>query len=124
MLEGHEFLLRARLDTASLEAWIEAGWLVPRQAGAELSFNELDLARAGLIRDLRDAMGVNDEGIAIVLDLLDQMHGLRHALRQVGSAVQSLPEPLQREILAQLRRGPQETPDPMAGPQPSGQGGG
>ena len=76
MLGSRDFLLRARLDAASLEAWIEAGWLVPRRTGPERVFSELDLARAWLIRDLRDGMGVNDEGIAVALDLLDQVHGL------------------------------------------------
>jgi chaperone modulatory protein CbpM len=103
MFEGREFLLRARLNAASLEAWIEAGWLAPRQAGPEPAFSEFDLARACLIRDLRDAMGVNDEGIAVVLDLLDQMHGLRHALRRLSGALHSVPEPLRREVLARLQ---------------------
>jgi chaperone modulatory protein CbpM len=53
MLGSRDFLLRARLDAASLEAWIEAGWLVPRRAGPERVFSELDLARAWLIRVYR-----------------------------------------------------------------------
>jgi chaperone modulatory protein CbpM len=113
MLESHEFLLRAQLSTATLEAWIEAGWLVPRQAGPERGFSELDLARAWLIRDLRDSMGVNDEGVAVVLGLLDQMHGLRYALRRMSSALHSVPEPLRRDILAQLpAAGPVEAGEP------------
>jgi chaperone modulatory protein CbpM len=102
MFESSEFLLRARLDAASLDAWIEAGWLAPRQAGPERVFSELDLARVCLIRDLREGMGVNDEGVAIVLDLLDQVYGLRQALRRVSSALLGLPEPLRREILTRL----------------------
>ncbi len=103
MLGSRDFLLRARLDAASLEAWIEAGWLVPRRAGPERVFSELDLARAWLIRDMRDGMGVNDEGIAVALGLLDQVHGLRQALWRLGSALHALPEPLRREILAGLQ---------------------
>ena len=103
MFESREFLLRARLDAASLDAWIEAGWLAPRQAGPERAFSELDLARVCLIRDLREGMGVNDEGVAVVLDLLDPVHGLRRALRRAGAALQGLPEPLRREILTRLQ---------------------
>jgi chaperone modulatory protein CbpM len=103
MFESHDFLLRARLDAASLEAWIEAGWLVPRQAGPGPAFSELDLARVSLIRDLREGMGVNDEGVGVVLDLLDQMHGLRHALHRLSSALCVVPEPIRLEILARLR---------------------
>ena len=103
MFGSREFLLRTRLDAASREAWIEAGWLVPERAGPERAFSELDLARARLIRDLREGMGVNDEGVAVVLDLLDQVHGLRRALRRVSSALQGLPEPLRQEILTWLQ---------------------
>ena len=105
MVESREFLLRVELDAASLEAWIEAGWLAPGQAGPERAFSEPDLARALLIRDLREGLGVNDEGIGVVLDLLDQVHGLRHALRRLGTALCSTPEPLRRELLARLRSG-------------------
>ena len=100
---SRDVLLRARLDAASLEAWIEAGWLAPQRAGPERVFSELDLARAWLIRDMRDSMGVNDEGIAVALGLLDQVHGLRQALWRLGSALHALPEPLRQEILAQLQ---------------------
>lgn len=103
MFESREFLLRARLDAASLDAWIEAGWLAPRGTGPERAFSELDLARAALIRDLREGMGVNDEGVGVVLDLLDQLHGLRHALRRLSTAVCSAPEPLRQEVLARLQ---------------------
>ncbi len=103
MYGSREFLLRTRLDAASREAWIEARWLLPERAGPERAFSELDLARARLIRDLREGMGVNDEGVAVVLDLLDQVHGLRRALRRVSSALQRLPEPLRQEILTRLQ---------------------
>jgi chaperone modulatory protein CbpM len=110
MFESREFLLRAHLDAASLECWIEAGWLLPRQAGPEREFSELDLARARLIQDLREAMGVNDEGIAVALGLLDQIHGLRLALRQLSAALHATPEPLRRELLARLRDAADGTP--------------
>ena len=103
MLGSRDFLLRARLDAPSLEAWIEAGWLVPQRAGPERVFSELDLARAWLIRDMRDSMGVNDEGMAVALGLLDQVHGLRRALRRLGSALHAPPEPPRQEILLRLQ---------------------
>jgi chaperone modulatory protein CbpM len=108
MFESHEFLLRARLDAVTLEAWIKAGWLAPRPVGPEHAFSELDLARVCLIRDLREGMGVNDEGIAIVLDLLDQVHGLRQALWRVSSTFQRLPAPLRQEILTRLQGSQEE----------------
>ena len=71
-----------RLDAAMIEQWLAAGWLLPHREGAGDQFDEVDLARARLIRDLHD-LGANDESIPIILDLLDQLHGLRRALREI-----------------------------------------
>ena len=81
MISVEEFLIRARLEHGSLEAWIAAGWLVPPQTEPELIFSDIDLARAQLIRDLREDFGVNDEGISVILHLVDQMHGLRRSMQ-------------------------------------------
>jgi chaperone modulatory protein CbpM len=82
-----EFLLAARLDAPALAAWVEAGWLLPRQEEDTADFSDVDLARARLIHDLQQDMGVNEEAIPIVLDLLDQVHGLRQMLRDLAAAV-------------------------------------
>ncbi|WP_207539594.1 chaperone modulator CbpM [Sabulicella rubraurantiaca] len=116
---GHrEFLLRAQLDTASLDAWIAAGWLAPRQAGPQHTFSEIDLSRACLIRDLRESMGVNDEGIDVVLGLLDQVYGLRDLLGRLSVALRALPEPLRQEILMQIQDRPEEVAKRGAGDPP------
>jgi chaperone modulatory protein CbpM len=46
-------------------------------------FSDVDIARAQLIRDLREDLGVNDEGVSVVLHLIDQMHGLRQSMRDL-----------------------------------------
>lgn len=78
-----EFLTSAGLDVQTLEFWVEQQWLIPAQTSAETSFSEADVARANLIRDLKEDFGVNDEGIDIVLHLVDQLHGLRRALEEL-----------------------------------------
>ena len=82
MITEREFLERARLDRATLSIFIEEEWIVPARADRELAFTEVDVARAILIRDLKEKMGVNDEGLGVILHLLDQMHALRRALAQ------------------------------------------
>jgi chaperone modulatory protein CbpM len=77
-VEFREFLQREQLAAATLQSWIAAGWFVERSG----VFSEVDLARAQLICDLK-RMGVNDDGIPIILDLIDQLHGLRLALRSI-----------------------------------------
>jgi chaperone modulatory protein CbpM len=92
MISVQEFLVRARLDHRSLEAWIAAGWLIPPQTDPEPAFTDIDLARAQLIRDLREDLGVNDEGISVVLHLLDQVHGLRRSMQQLLAAMREVRE--------------------------------
>jgi chaperone modulatory protein CbpM len=79
MITISEFLVRVRIDRHSLECWIAAGWLIP-QRDPELIFSEIDLARAQLVRELKEDFGVNDEGISPILHLLDQVHGLRRSM--------------------------------------------
>lgn len=81
-----EFMLRARLDDATLTAWIAEEWIIPGSRAAEPAFAEVDLARAALIRDLRHDLDVNDAGIGVILRLLDQVHGLRRTLAELLEA--------------------------------------
>jgi chaperone modulatory protein CbpM len=82
MIPVQEFCLRARVQAEVVEGWISAGWLMPCRE-PELGFTEVDLARAALIRELKEDFGVNDEGIAVVLHLLDQLHGLRRTMGEL-----------------------------------------
>jgi chaperone modulatory protein CbpM len=75
-----EFLYRASVDRETLEVWIEEQWLIPQGPAAEPAFSEADLARAALIRDLQNDLGVNAEGVGVILHLVDQIHSLRQAL--------------------------------------------
>ena len=101
-METREFILQSRLDAQSVETWVEAGWLLPRQDGTTRDFSEVDLARAQLIHDL-EHLGVNDEAIPVILDLIDQVHGLRRTLRDLLSAIHAQPEAMRRWIIADLR---------------------
>jgi chaperone modulatory protein CbpM len=83
MISVEELCIRARCEHRWVEAWITAGWLIPPQTDPEPMFSDLDLARAQLIRDLREDLGVNDEGVAVILHLLDQMHGLRASMQKL-----------------------------------------
>jgi chaperone modulatory protein CbpM len=81
MIDRRQFLTRAHLETETLEVWIREEWLIPQRSEAGEAFSDADVARARLINDLRQDIGVNDEAIPVVLDLIDQIHGLRRTLR-------------------------------------------
>jgi chaperone modulatory protein CbpM len=83
IMNKQEFLTRAGLRTQTLELWLEQRWLIPDQTPAGTSFSDMDVARARLIQDLKTDFGVNDEGVDVILHLLDQLHGLRRALDQM-----------------------------------------
>ena len=83
MLTPEQFCTRVGIQHTTLQVWVDEGWLAPRQAEAGLELSEVDLARAHLIRDLRDNMGVNDEGIGIILNVIDLVDGLRSMLQLV-----------------------------------------
>lgn len=76
IMSKQEFLSRSGLEVETLEFWIEQQWLIPDG----VKFSDCDVARARLIQELRSDFGVNDEGIDVILHLIDQLHGLRQAL--------------------------------------------
>ena len=85
-METREFLVRTSLRAETLEMWVTEGWLLPERRDDNQSFSEVDVARAHLIRDLQNGLGVNEAGIDVILDLLDQLYGLRCTLREVLAA--------------------------------------
>ena len=106
-MEHREFLSRAQLQTEVLEAWVAAGWLMPgTEAGTEggaPQFTEIDVARVRLIRDLQADMGVNDEGVGVILDLIDQVHGLRRTLGDLLSAIHAQPQDMRERLAVHVR---------------------
>ena len=101
-METREFLVHARLEIEVLEAWVDAGWLLPCREGDTQHFSEIDLARCQLIRDLKHDLGINDEGIPVVLDLVDQVHGLRRTLRSLLSTIDAQSDATRRRIVADI----------------------
>jgi chaperone modulatory protein CbpM len=79
-----EFLQHTGLDENTLELWLTEEWIIPAQAEHDVAFSDADLARAELIRELANDMGVNQQGISVALHLLDQVHSLRRALAGLG----------------------------------------
>jgi chaperone modulatory protein CbpM len=83
------FLALSGLETETLNAWLEEQWLIPSDSSVDPSFSDIDVARAQLIRDLIEDMGVNDEGVGVILNLIDQLYGMRRALIDLHHAVRS-----------------------------------
>lgn len=102
-MDQREFLLRARVASDAVDMWVDAGWLAPGGVRGEWTFSEIDLARTRLIQDLTGDFGVNDEGIPIILGLVDQLHGLRRMLSEVLVVLQAQPANARKRFAAELR---------------------
>ena len=97
--------LFAGLEETELSVWIARGWVRPESGDAGWEFQEIDIARVRLIRDLRQGMAVGEDAMPVVLSLLDQLYDLRGTLRTLVQAVQAQPEPVRTTLLAALRQG-------------------
>ena len=80
-MSREQFLATSGVEVHKLEFWLAQEWLIPEPSDA--GFTEREVARARLIRDLEGDFGVNDEGIDIILHLVDQLHGMRRAFTQL-----------------------------------------
>jgi chaperone modulatory protein CbpM len=89
-MEMNEFVFHASIDVHTLETWIEAGWIAPHRNESGARYSDVDLARARLIKDLSH-IGVNEAGVPIILDLVDQLHGVRGLLREVLASARRRP---------------------------------
>jgi chaperone modulatory protein CbpM len=87
MLDAMEFYRRTGISQTTLEEWAKAEWIRPRQTRNGWRFSTIDLVRAQFTLDLCNPMGINEEGVGVILHLVDQIHGLRRALRRAGSTI-------------------------------------
>ncbi|MEI5682552.1 chaperone modulator CbpM [Mesorhizobium sp. CCNWLW179-1] len=83
-----EFLTSSGLQVQTLEIWLEQRWLIPQNTSDGIQFSDIDVARARLIQELKNDLGANDEGIDVILHLMDQLHGMRRALEQLRKDLQ------------------------------------
>ena len=104
MLTRIELCAQLHISGETLEAWIADGWLLPLVAEGAPGFSEIDVARGRFIIELRRELGVNDEGVGVILDLVDQIHGLRLRLRDLVEALRVQPPTVGRRIVGEAVR--------------------
>ena len=85
IMNKKEFQITSGVEGPTLKLWIDQEWLIPGDSPGGPTFSAADVARARLIQGLKHDFGVNDEGIDLVLHLVDQLHGLRRALTLLRS---------------------------------------
>jgi len=107
VITGFDELLRhfAGLDAAELTRWVENRWILPEQEGEGFVFREVDVARVELILDIRRDYAVDDDSMALVLGLLDQVYSLRRQMRRLCDALEGQPPEVKDAIRRALPPG-------------------
>ena len=93
------------LAAPDLTDWIARGWVQPLgDTTTDWVFAEIDVARVRLICDLHIRMELDEDALAVVLPLLDQIYGLRGALRAMLRALDDQPPTVRTAVLAAVTR--------------------
>ena len=90
-MSREQFLATSGVQLHRLKFWLEERWLIPEPTDTGTGFTDREVARARLIQDLEADFGVNDEGIGIILHLIDQLHGMRRAFAQLQADLRDRP---------------------------------
>ena len=119
-LGEHQVVESVGISVTELRIWCEAGWVAPAAeldagdaadgaaggaagggtgAGGRPVFDDVDVARVQLVRQLRDDLGLDAEFIPVVLSLVDQLYGVRRELRALAQAV----EQQDQSVVARIR---------------------
>lgn len=101
-MNDQEFRLYLKIDVVQLDFWIEQGWLIPETSRGQRQFRDADVARARLILDLMGNMGVNEAGVDIVMDLVDQLHGVRGTMGKLLTAIGRQERDVQQRLFETL----------------------
>ena len=106
MLTERDVVARVeRLTVTRLRVWVAQGWIRPVDAAAP-GFSEADIARATLICNLEDELGFDEDDVPVLLNLIDQIHGLRAELMGILTALDELPDDVRSTVrlrITQLR---------------------
>ena len=103
-MDQEEFARNLRIDMARLRVFLDRGWISPLILDGRPIFRDVDVARAALIADLANEMGINDEGVDVVLDLLDQLYSLRFAFSNLIDALEVQPRGIRRHVVNDAKK--------------------
>ena len=75
------------LTRLRLTAFVQARIVMPLHAETGPVFRQADLARIELLCELAEEFGLDEDGLGLVMSLLDQLHAARRDLRAIAAAV-------------------------------------
>lgn len=90
------------VTSADIQSWIQNQWLKPEKKEDNYLFYEIDEARARLILDLRDNLGISEDAMSLVLNLIDQLYTTRRQMKYLCEVISTDHYPDSRQKLRQL----------------------
>ncbi|MEN3975871.1 chaperone modulator CbpM [Emcibacter sp. SYSU 3D8] len=93
----------AGISTRRLRMLVRNGWIRPERMEGAPAFSEVDVARVRLVCHLTDQLEIQEDDMPVILSLVDQVYGLRRALRNLSRAVESQPDEVRTEIVRAFR---------------------
>ncbi len=95
-----------RLTAVRVERWVARDLLRPGGSADSWTFESIDVARVQLLAELTGDLGLDDETVEMVIDLIDQTNTLRGQLDLLARAIAEQPTETREAIalaLAKLR---------------------
>ncbi|MGE0665589.1 MAG: chaperone modulator CbpM [Sphingomonadales bacterium] len=91
------------ISATRLRVLVRNGWVRPERTAGAPAFSEIDVARVRLVCHLTEQLEVPEDDLTVILSLVDQVYGLRRALRNLSRAVESQPDDIRAEIARAFR---------------------
>ncbi len=92
----------SRLTATRLTRFVQAEIVVPVQTEGGPRFRDIDFARLELLCELTDDLDLNEDALAVIISLIDQLHTARSELRRVLSVVQEEHEDVRQRVAQAL----------------------
>lgn len=90
------------LTRTRLVAFVEAELVIPmrreNEFGAAHVFRQIDCARMHLLCDLTEDLDLDEHALGVVLNLIDQLHDMRHDLFTLARALEAEPPDVRARI--------------------------
>ncbi len=92
----------ARLTRQRLDVFVAAALVEPLQTEAGRIYRPVDLARLELLCDLAEQFDLTEDGLAVVIALIDALHAARFSLHRVAQALDAEPPEVRTRVGARL----------------------
>ncbi len=93
-----------RLTEVRLKSFVEMQIVVPMRDGDRAMFGAVDLARMELLCDLAEQFGLEEDGLGIIMSLIDQLHAARWDFGALAAAVAAEPAETRKRVAARFRQ--------------------